>query len=96
MPSAFHRRCGAAVRGSRTADIVLKLGCQPAPFLLGFVLGPMMEENFRRVLRLSRGDPTVFFAHPISLTLLVPAATLLLVILAPAVRKKREEAFREE
>lgn len=73
-----------------------KLACEPAPFLLGFVLGPMMEENFRRALRLSKGDLTVFFTRPISLTLLILAAVLLLIMLAPAIRQKREEAFREE
>lgn len=73
-----------------------KLACEPAPFLLGFVLGPMMEENFRRALRLSKGDLTVFFTRPISLSLLILAAVLLLIMLAPAIRQKREEAFREE
>ena len=73
-----------------------KLGCEPAPFLLGFVLGPMMEENFRRASRLSKGNLAVFFTRPISLALLVLAAMLLLVMLAPAIRQKRDEAFREK
>ena len=47
--------------------LFVKLECEPAPLLLGFVLGPMMEENLRRALLLSRGDPTVFFTRPISL-----------------------------
>ena len=75
--------------------VFLKLECEPAPLLLGFVLGPMMEENLRRAMLLSRGDPTVFFTRPISLAMLIAAAALLLLILAPNFRKKREEAFVE-
>jgi len=71
----------------------MKLGCEAAPMLLGFVLGPLMEENLRRALLISRGDPTVFFTRPISLSFLVLAALSLLVIILPAVRKKRDEAF---
>jgi TctA family transporter len=72
-----------------------KLGCEPAPLLLGFILGPMMEENLRRALLLSRGDPTVFATRPISAVMLGMAAVLLLIIVAPSIRKKREEAFQE-
>ena len=54
--------------------IFIKLEMEPAPLLLGFVLGPMMEENLRRALLLSRGDPAVFFTRPISLTLLIISA----------------------
>jgi putative tricarboxylic transport membrane protein len=75
--------------------LFVKLECEPAPLLLGFVLGPMMEENLRRAMLLSRGDPTVFFTRPISLAMLIAAAALLLLILAPNFRKKREEAFVE-
>jgi len=75
--------------------LFVKLECEPAPLLLGFVLGPMMEENLRRAMLLSRGDPTVFFTRPISLAMLIAAAGLLLLILAPNFRKKREEAFVE-
>ena len=75
--------------------LFFKLECEPAPLLLGFVLGPMMEENLRRAMLLSRGDPTVFFTRPISLAMLIAAAALLLLILAPNFRKKREEAFVE-
>jgi TctA family transporter len=71
----------------------MKLGCEAAPMLLGFVLGPLMEENLRRALLISRGDPTVFVTRPISLTFLILAALSLLVIVLPAVRKKRDEAF---
>jgi len=75
--------------------VFLKLECEPAPLLLGFVLGPMMEENLRRAMLLSRGDPSVFFMRPISLAMLVMAGLLLLLIVAPAFRKKRDEAFTE-
>jgi putative tricarboxylic transport membrane protein len=74
----------------------IKLDCEPAPLLLGFVLGPMMEENLRRALLLSRGDPTVFFTRPISLTLLIITGILILIVVSPAISKKREEAFKEE
>ncbi len=75
--------------------IFIKLECEPAPLLLGFVLGPMMEENLRRALLLSRGDASVFFTRPISLTLLILTAVLLLIMIAPFIRKKRSEAFQE-
>jgi TctA family transporter len=74
----------------------LKLKCEPAPLLLGFILGPMMEENLRRALLLSRGDWSVFVARPLSAGLLVAAALLLIVVLLPSVKAKREEAFVED
>jgi TctA family transporter len=75
--------------------VFLKLECEPAPLLLGFVLGPMMEENLRRALLLSRGDPTVFLTRPISLGMLIAAVALLVLIAAPNLRRKREEVFEE-
>jgi TctA family transporter len=63
--------------------------------LLGFVLGPMMEENLRRALLLSRGDPMVFLTRPISATLLVVSLLLIIIVVSPAIAKKREEAFAE-
>jgi TctA family transporter len=75
--------------------VFAKLECEPAPLLLGFVLGPLLEENLRRAMLLSRGDPTVFFTRPISLTMLLLAAFLLLLIVAPQFRKTRDEAFQE-
>ena len=76
--------------------VFVKLDCEPAPLILGFILGPMMEENLRRAMLLSRGDPAVFFTKPIS------AVLLGLSIVAAAdrrsrrtVRQKREEAFQE-
>jgi putative tricarboxylic transport membrane protein len=76
--------------------IFTKLGCEPAPMLLAFILGPLMEEYLRRAMLLSRGDPTVFLRRPISATLLTLAVLALLVVCIPALYKKREEAFREE
>jgi putative tricarboxylic transport membrane protein len=76
--------------------VFLKLGCEGAPLLLGFVLGPMMEENFRRALLLSRGEYTVFFTSPISLTLLLIAAVLLIIVAFPSIKSKREEVFTED
>ena len=75
--------------------VALKLDCEPAPLILGFVLGPMMEENFRRALLISRGDPMVFVQEPISLAFLLVAVGLLVVIAAPTIRRKREEALQE-
>jgi putative tricarboxylic transport membrane protein len=76
--------------------LFVKLGCEPAPMLLGFILGPMMEEYLRRALLLSRGDPTVFVRRPLSAGLLAVALLGLGLVLSPAIRKKREEAFTEE
>jgi putative tricarboxylic transport membrane protein len=72
-----------------------KLGCEPAPLILGFILGPLMEENLRRAMLLSRGDPSTFVTKPISAVLLAIAVLLLLVVIAPVVRKGRAEAFQE-
>ncbi|MCE2988814.1 MAG: tripartite tricarboxylate transporter permease [Nitrosomonadaceae bacterium] len=76
--------------------IFIKLECEPAPLLLGFILGPMMEENLRRAMLLSRGDPMTFINRPLSATLLGIALLLLVIIMLPAIRKKREEAFVED
>jgi TctA family transporter len=73
-----------------------KFDCEPAPLLLGFVLGKLMEEYLRRALTISRGDPTVFFTRPLSATLLAIAAVLLVLVFLPAISKKREEAFQED
>jgi len=76
--------------------IFVKIGCEPQPLLLGFILGPMMEENLRRALLLSRGDWTVFVTRPLSGSLLFVALILLVIVLLPSVKSKREEAFVEE
>ena len=72
-----------------------KFDCEPAPLLLGLVLGPMLEENFRRAMVLSGGDWSIFVRRPISLGFLLLAAGLLLAVALPNIRKGREEAFRE-
>jgi TctA family transporter len=63
--------------------------------LLGFILGPMMEENLRRAMRISGGDAMIFIDRPISLGLLIAAAVLLFIVAIPTIRSKREEAFQE-
>jgi TctA family transporter len=76
--------------------VLVKLRCEPAPLLLGFVLGPLLEENLRRAMILSRGDPATFVERPISAVLLAIAVIVLVVVFLPSVRKKREEVFVEE
>jgi TctA family transporter len=72
-----------------------KLGCEPAPMLLAFILGPLMEEYLRRAMLISRGDFTIFLRRPISATLLGLAVLAMCAVLIPAFGKTREEAFRE-
>ncbi|MBE2257522.1 MAG: tripartite tricarboxylate transporter permease [Rhodobacteraceae bacterium] len=72
-----------------------KLRCEPAPLILGFILGPMMEENLRRAMLLSRGDPTTFVTSPLSLGLLLAALALLGIATFPAIKSKRQETFQE-
>jgi TctA family transporter len=67
------------------------LECQPAPLLLGFVLGPLMEENLRRAMLISRGDPTVFVTRPISLSFMIITLIILIIMVLPAVRARRSE-----
>src|SRR3954465_3378224 len=69
---------------------------EPAPMLLGFVLGPLMEENLRRAMLIARGDPSTFFTRPISGGLLILAMILLTLAVLPMIRKKRDEVFVEE
>jgi putative tricarboxylic transport membrane protein len=73
-----------------------RLRCEPAPMLLGFILGPMIEENMRRALLISHGDYGVFVERPISLGFLVLTGLLLIVLIAPQIRRTREKAFVEE
>jgi putative tricarboxylic transport membrane protein len=75
--------------------VLIKLDFEPAPLLLGFVLGPMLEENLRRAMIISRGNAAVFVTHPLSLALLAIAAALLVIVLLPNIRAKRDEAFQE-
>lgn len=76
--------------------VFYKLSCEPAPLLLGFILGPMMEENLRRALLLARGDWSTFLTRPLSAGLLIAAALMIVVVMLPSIKNKREEAFQEE
>jgi putative tricarboxylic transport membrane protein len=76
--------------------LFIKLGTEPAPLLLGFILGPMMEEYLRRALLLSRGDWSVLVTRPLSAGLVLAAAMLLVIVLLPSVSKKREDVFVED
>jgi TctA family transporter len=73
-----------------------KLDCEPAPLLMGLVLGRLLEEHFRRAMNLASGDPMVFLTNPISATLLVVAVVVLLMMMMPSIMKKREQVFAEE
>jgi putative tricarboxylic transport membrane protein len=73
-----------------------KTSCEPAPLLLGFILGPMMEENLRRALLLSRGDWSTFATRPLSASLLVMALLMIVIVMLPSIKNKREEAFVED
>ena len=75
--------------------MLFKLGCEPAPLVLGFILGPIMEENLRRSMLLSGGDPMIFLKRPISLALLILSAAFILLVVLPQFRKTREQAFQE-
>jgi TctA family transporter len=76
--------------------LLIRFGCEPAPLLLGFVLGPLLEEHLRRAMIISRGDPMIFIERPISATLLVLAVLAVVVSVLPSIRKKRDEVFVEE
>ncbi|HVY56621.1 MAG TPA: tripartite tricarboxylate transporter permease [Xanthobacteraceae bacterium] len=75
--------------------VFIRLECEPAPLILGFVLGPLMEDNLRRAMRISSGDPMIFLDRPISLGLLIATVVLLVMVALPSIRSKREEAFQE-
>jgi putative tricarboxylic transport membrane protein len=75
--------------------VLAKLDCEPAPLLLAYILGPLMEEYLRRAMLLSGGDPSVFVESPISLGLLIFALVLVLLSLLPALRRRRDEALVE-
>ncbi|RDJ27387.1 tripartite tricarboxylate transporter permease [Bosea caraganae] len=76
--------------------ILAKLDCEMPPFILGFILGPMLEEHLRRAMIISSGDPTVFVTRPISAVLLVIAVIALVIVSLPAIARKREVVFVEE
>jgi len=73
----------------------VKFDMEPTPFVLAFILGPQMEDNLRRSMTLSRGDPMIFIDRPITLSLLLTALFILMLVILPALRRKREEAFQE-
>jgi len=75
--------------------ILLRFECEPAPLILGFVLGPVMEENLRRALVFSRGDPMIFIERPISATLLAMTIVVIALVVVPQIRRTREVAFQE-
>ena len=85
------RRCSPS-----SATCSSSSSCEPAPLLLGFILGPMMEENLRRAMLLSRGDWGTFVTRPLSAGLLIAAALLILIVTLPSIGKKREVAFSED
>jgi putative tricarboxylic transport membrane protein len=76
--------------------LFIKLGCEPAPLLLGFILGPMMEEHLRRALLLARGDWSVLITRPLSAGLLAAAVLLVVIVALPTVKNKRQEAFVDD
>jgi len=76
--------------------VCVKLECEPAPMILGFILGPLMEENLRRAMLLSRGDPMTFVTKPISAGFIIASVILLVIVALPGLRKKRELVFVEE
>jgi putative tricarboxylic transport membrane protein len=76
--------------------VMKKIGCEPAPMLLGFILGPMMEEFLRRALLLSMGDPTTLITSPLSAAMLILAAILMVLVLLPSLGRTRQEAFKED
>jgi putative tricarboxylic transport membrane protein len=76
--------------------VLIRLGCEPAPLLLGFVLGRMLEEHFRRAMIVSQGDAWIFLTRPISATFLLVAALLLIAIVLPSVNRRRESVFKED
>jgi putative tricarboxylic transport membrane protein len=80
---------------SALAYVLLKLDCEPAPLILGFILGPLMEENLRRSLMIAFGDVTVFVRRPISAAFLIASVALLIVIALPTLRARREQAMQE-
>ena len=75
---------------------LIKLGCEPAPLLLGFVLGPLLEDHLRRALIISRGDPSIFIGRPVSAVFLLLAVAAVVIAVLPTIRRKREVVFAEE
>jgi putative tricarboxylic transport membrane protein len=74
---------------------LMKHDFEPAPLVLAFVLGPLMEDNLRRAMLIARGDTTVFVTRPISAVLIAISVALLTIAILPMIRKRREEVFVE-
>ena len=72
-----------------------RIGCSPAPFLLGFVLGPMVEEHFRRAMLISQGDASVFFTRPISAGLMIVAFGFAAMMFVPTLLSWRTKVFAD-
>jgi putative tricarboxylic transport membrane protein len=87
---------GVAIAFGVAGYVFIKLDCEPAPLLLGFVLGPALEENFRRALLLARGEYSVFLTRPLSAAFLALAVVLLALIAIPAIARRRSETFKDE
>ncbi|MCF1470303.1 tripartite tricarboxylate transporter permease, partial [Agrobacterium vitis] len=75
---------------------LIRVGCEPAPLLLGFVLGPLLEEHLRRAMIISRGDATVFVTNPIAASLLGLGLVCVILALLPSIRSKRDQVFVED
>jgi TctA family transporter len=75
--------------------VLMRLGGEPAPFIMGMILGPMMEEFLRRSMQFSRGDPLIFLQRPISAGLLLVALAAIIIVTVPSVRKTRDIALEE-
>lgn len=73
-----------------------RLGCEPTPFILGFVLGPMLEEHLRRAMIIGDGSPMIFVERPISAAFLGLAAVALILVASPSMSRKRNEVFAED
>jgi TctA family transporter len=76
--------------------VLVKLDCEPAPLLLGFVLGPMLEEHLRRAMMVARGDPVLLMTRPIAGGLLIISVIVLLIVILPAVSRRRELVFHDK
>ena len=76
--------------------VLIRFGCEPAPLLLGFVLGPLLEEHLRRALIISRGDASVLVTQPIAAALLFAGLVCVAIAILPSIRRKRTEVFVDD
>lgn len=87
---------GLALALGALGFVLLQLGCEPAPLVLGMLLGPMMEENFRRAMQLAQGNVSTFVTHPVSAVFLGASAVMVILIAAPHVQRRRADIFIED